>query len=338
VKKVFLFFLFICFVGALVVNQVQALGIVADDPEEQMDTWSENEIAKISRGSVRPGLGKGAVVEYFGDAHKKILVWQAKESGYTVEETAALIAKAEADKKSLGGIKALENFYTALDKKRSEKEQALAQEISNLKEQIAGLQKPATPATAAYVTADDLNNKLGEFKTQLVAEIKNVLQPSVAPAATTTPAEDPLAIAKEARDLAKEARDLARGANDGVTQVSARLDEMDAAWSETIAKTHEAIRKVDRKVIKTNARVENLQEAQTYLSSSNPKERKKGLGLLYLARGDSLPTDDLKEAKKQSSNLKLPRVLDKDVDISKEVLPGEKKDSAPAGEKKSDCE
>ena len=330
-KKVFLFFLFICFVGALVVNQVQALGIVADDPEEQMDTWSENEIAKISRGSVRPGLGKGAVVEYFGDAHKKILVWQAKESGYTVEETAALIAKAEADKKSLGGIKALENFYTALDKKRSEKEQALAQEISNLKEQIAGLQKPATPATAAYVTADDLNNKLGEFKSQLIGEIKIMLQPAAAPVAPTAQAEDPLTVAKEARRTAQEALDAAKAAN-------TRVDDLERSWSEVVAQTHEAIRKVDRKVIKTNARVENLQEAQTYLSSSNPKERKKGLGLLYLARGDSLPTDDLKEAKKQSSNLKLPRVLDKDVDISKEVLPGEKKDSAPAGEKKSDCE
>lgn len=97
-------------------------GIITPDRDKQYDTWSEGEIVNIIKGTIRPGLGKGSVVEYFGDAHKKALVNEARVAGFSEIEAQALLDKALIEKKTLKGRgpEALTNFYLALDSKREE--------------------------------------------------------------------------------------------------------------------------------------------------------------------------------------------------------------------------
>lgn len=318
----------------LAVNQVQSLGIVADDPEEQIETWSEKEIAKVSRGSVRvrAGLTKADGVEYFGPAHQNILLNSAKEAGFTAVEAQGLFDTALMEKKSLGGIKALENFYKALDAKRAEKEAALALEIKTLTDQVTKLTSAPAPNSDASVTVSPLDAKLAELN-KLIEEFKALKQTATSTTTEPKSIEDRV----KAVEVRLDDEKTGLGATYNLAQsTSDRLDQMDKVWGETVEETNAAIRQIDKKVIVVNAKAENLAVAQTYLSSPDGKERKKGLGLLYLARNGKFRTKNREDAAKYSAGLTLPNTVDQSVDISKEVLPEETKDSTPSGEKK--CE
>ena len=296
-----------------------------DDPDRQ-STWSEGELKEVIKGNVRPGLGKKSVVEYFGDAHCKSLLNQAKEAGFTATEAQDLVTKALVEKKTLKGRgpQALSNFYTTLDKKRAEKQEALALEIETLKEQVAKLQLRPQPTAAPIVT---VSAEPADYQ----ASIKK-MQESVKEwqerANGSVPAEDPLAVAQEAKKAADEALQLAQSTSDGLQQTNARLDQMDQAWGQVVQETYTAIRQLDKKVQKVDAKVDNLAVAQTYISSSDKEERKKGLGLLYLARNGKFRTKNTKDARQYSTGLSLPNPVG-NIDINKGVLLEEKKDSAP---------
>ncbi|MDD5750831.1 MAG: hypothetical protein PHU56_04310 [Candidatus Pacebacteria bacterium] len=178
-------------------------GIVADDPDDDTVAFSENEIRKIARADVKGGLYSSGV-EYFRDAHQRILVAQAQEAGFTKSEAKALVAEAVAKFKAGGvpaGIQALTDFYVSLDEKRSERDAKLVERIKKLEDQVAEL-KLQTPAPAA------------------------------------TPEEDPVAIAKAADLKASQALDVANQAkkkvddfeakwHDSLKEVNEKLDSLE---------------------------------------------------------------------------------------------------------------
>ena len=61
-------------------------------------------------------------VDYFGDAHQRIMANEAQEAGFTKQQALDLVIKAVSEKRTLKGRgpEALSNFYFALDKKREE--------------------------------------------------------------------------------------------------------------------------------------------------------------------------------------------------------------------------
>ncbi|MCX6789147.1 MAG: hypothetical protein NTZ42_00860 [Candidatus Gribaldobacteria bacterium] len=336
-KKFFLFFFLFSLVALLTVDSLRAEeGIIAQDKDEEL-TWSERDVGKLARAYVRPGLGKGSVVEYFGDAHQKALVNEAKQAGCTPVEAQALLDKGLVEKRQIGGKKALTNFYVALDAKRAEKEAALVLEIKTLKEQVAKLQPQPQQTIQTKAGGDlvisgepsvDYHTSIKKMK-ESVDRFQKYVDGKAGPEQTTASVSPTSTGTKtiEERVGAIEAR--LDNPTTGLEALNNRVSDMDRAWEQTIQETHQAIRQVDRKVKVVNAKTKNLEVAETYLHSSNEKERQKGLGLLYLARNGQFRTKNAKDAQKYSTGLQLPNQVD-EIDINAEVLPAERKDSAPA--------
>ena len=210
-------------------------GIVADDPEEQ-NTWSENELRRVNRVDVRGGLYTGGV-EYFRDAHQRILVAQAQEAGYTKEGALALVAEAVQKFKKdgvLGGIRALTDFYVALDVKRSEKEQDLAKQIRDLQDQVAKLRAPANsrPVAESVKVAESALDNEGKLMMES-KEDQDIDKGS--------PTGDPLAIAREAIQIAREAKDTA-------VQVDSRVTDLEAKWEAASKETNDKLDSLGEKI------------------------------------------------------------------------------------------